>query len=357
MTDRDCSEAVLHAVTQAIDTRSPVQIRGGGSKDFYGGRPSGALLDISEHSGIISYEPSELIITVRAGTTLSALENALDDHGQMLPFEPPHFGDSATIGGTIACGLSGPRRPWAGAARDLVLGTRIINGRGEHLRFGGEVMKNVAGYDVSRLMTGALGTLGVILDISMKVLPKPEVESTLVLEMGARDALDKLADIGCTPCPLSAAAHVDGHLYLRLSGSRSGVAAAQNRLGGEVAENDFWSEIREHRHSFFDNNEANLWRLSTRPNAAPLADLGAELIDWGGAQRWIFSNRDAASIRRAAEQSGGHAQRFRCSPEDNRDDVFHPLASAALQLQRSVKRAFDPHRIFNPGRLYAALDN
>ena len=264
---------------------------------------------------------------------------------------PPHFSTHATIGGTIACGLSGPRRPWGGAARDLVLGTRIINGRGELLRFGGEVMKNVAGYDVSRLMVGALGTLGVILDISMKVLPKPETEITLTFEMDAQQAIDKISRIGTTPCPLSAAMHIEKCLFLRLSGARTGVRAAHEQLGGEQQpDNRVWQQLREHRLDFFIRGTGDLWRLSLPPATPALGNT--QLIDWGGAQRWIFGDGDGSSLRAEAADYAGHATCFRRTQYSQVHAVFHPLSSVQTRLNRAVKDAFDPQGIFNPGRLY-----
>lgn len=355
----DHTATLQTAVAQALDKQTPLHLRAGGSKDFYGRPVSGELLDISGHSGIINYTPSELVITARAGTPLVELEKTLDEHHQLLPFEPPHFGPGATLGGTIACGLSGSRRPWGGAARDLVLGMHIINGRGEVLRFGGEVMKNVAGYDVSRLMTGALGTLGVILDVSIKVLPKPETEITLALAMNAQAAIDTIADIGLTPCPLSAAAYCDKHLWLRLSGAHAGVSAARQKLGGDLQDNSLWQQLREHTLAFFTQGEGqiedkgDLWRLSLPPATPVIADLGEQLIDWGGAQRWFFSRDNAASIRAIAEKHAAHAVCFRRAKDSPVQAVFHPLNSIQQRLNRAVKHAFDPQGIFNPGRMYA----
>jgi glycolate oxidase FAD binding subunit len=266
MADSDTTGRLQSAVASALEASTPLQIRAGGSKDFYGRTPTGELLDVGDHRGVISYQPSELVITARAGTPLAELEKTLAENHQLLPFEPPHFSRAATIGGTIACGLSGPRRPWGGAVRDLVLGTRIINGRGEVLRFGGEVIKNVAGYDVSRLMTGALGTLGVILDVSMKVLPIPEAEITLAFEIDASTAIETIGEIAGTACPLSGAMHFDGGLYLRLSGARAGVDAAFKKLGGELQTHDeLWRQLRDHSLPFFAHEGRNLWRLSVPP--------------------------------------------------------------------------------------------
>jgi len=352
----DITGQLQTAVATALEENTPLQIRAGGSKDFYGRIATGQLLDVGDHQGIISYEPSELVVTARAGTRLVELEKTLAENNQMMPFEPPHFGETATIGGAIACGLSGPRRPWGGAARDLVLGTRIVNGRGEVLRFGGEVIKNVAGYDVSRLMTGALGTLGLILDVSMKVLPKPESEIALAFDVDAQTAIEKIGDIAGTPCPLSAAMHFDGRMFLRLSGARAGVDAAREKLGGELQSHDaIWQQLREHSLPFFAAGEGDLWRLSVPPATPAISGIDRQLIDWGGAQRWFYSRDSAASIRKIAEQHSGHAVCFRRADDSTISDSFHPLTGAQHQLNRAVKEAFDPRGIFNPGRMYAEI--
>ncbi|EGV51965.1 glycolate oxidase subunit GlcE [Candidatus Endoriftia persephone] len=349
----DLTQTLVQAVCEAIANGTPLELRGGGSKRFYGREPSGTPLEISGHSGIINYEPKELVVTARAGTPLVELEAALAEQEQMLGFEPPRFGETATLGGTIACGLSGPRRPFAGAARDFVLGTRIINGRGERLRFGGEVMKNVAGYDISRLMCGAMGTLGLILDVSLKVLPRPEQEITLVQEQTPQQAIRLMNQWAAQPLPISAACHDGLQLYLRLSGASAVVRAGADRLGGERLEGvDFWTQMREQRYGFFQST-LPLWRLSLSSAAPPQALPGKQLIDWGGAQRWLRADADAVSIRQMASQAGGHASLFRGG--DRSGEVFHPLPPAVMQLQRHLKRGFDPQGIFNPGRLYREL--
>ena len=338
-------------VERAFRERAPLAIVGGGSKGFYGHPAQGESLGLSEHRGIVSYEPTELVITARAGTPLRAIEAALAEHGQMLPFEPPHFGEHATLGGTIACNFSGPRRPYTGAARDFVLGCKIINGKGELLRFGGEVMKNVAGYDVSRLMCGALGTLGVLLEVSLKILPQPEAETTLVMETPIADALARMHAWARLPLPISAAAHDGVRLHVRLSGTPDGLRAAQHRIGGEPSGDGltFWHALKEHRHAFFDDPRP-LWRLSLAFDTAPLALGGEWLYEWGGAQRWLLSTVPAAEIRGAVAALGGHATLFRRGPVDQ--DVFHPLPDGLMGVHRKLKHAFDPHGILNPGRLY-----
>lgn len=327
-------------------------IRGGGTKSFYGGAVRGEPLELGAYTGIIDYQPKELVLTVRAGTPLAEVEAALAAAGQMLPFEPPHFGSDATIGGTVATGLSGPRRPYTGAVRDFLLGVRILDGRGDDLHFGGRVIKNVAGYDVSRLMCGAMGTLGVLLDLSFKTLPKPAAEATLRFEFDQATAIRRFNEWAGKPLPLSAASWHGGGAMLRLSGAASGVAAAREKLGGEAlgaaAADTYWRDLREQRAAFFQTTQA-LWRVSLPPATAPLA-LGADLwIDWGGALRWALPGDDAGSVRVKAENAGGHATLFRAG--DKAAGVFHPLSPALAKLHRNLKAAFDPQHILNPGRI------
>jgi len=342
-------------VTIAAADGSSLNITGGNSKAFLGRIPQGVPLEVSGHSGILSYEPKELVITARCGTLLTEMETALAEHGQMLAFEPPHFGKEATLGGTIAAGLSGPRRPYAGSARDFVLGTRILNGRGEILRFGGEVMKNVAGYDISRLMTGAMGTLGVILDVSLKVLPLPAKEITLVQNRSLGDALQAINGWSQRPIPLSAACCDGERLYIRLAGAATAVASARDIIGGEVmADSDaFWDgRIREQGHAFFQGSTP-LWRLSVPPTT-PIDKLpGKYLIDWGGALRWLKVESDHQEVREIAAGAGGHATLFRGG--DRRGNVYQPLPKPLMNLHHNLKRAFDPQGLFNPGRMYSAL--
>ncbi len=343
--DGDWSQQLAEQVRTAYGAREPLAIEGGASKRFYTGDPRGTAVVVSSHRGIVTHEPTELVITARAGTRLAEVEAALAAAGQMLAFEPPHFGESATLGGTIACGLSGPRRPFAGSARDFVLGTTIINGKGEVLRFGGQVMKNVAGYDISRLMVGSLGTLGVILEVSLKVLPRPACEVTLSYSMSAAEAIRQMSVWARQPVPLSAACHHDGVLYVRLSGSEKGVRAAQSRLGGEpLADGDgFWRDLREQRLAFFQGSKP-LWRLSLPAATAPLDLPGAWLIDWGGAQRWLRSDAPAATITGAAQRVGGYAVVFRNGP--GAAAAFALLDPAVRALMTEMRRAFDPHNLF-----------
>ena len=345
-------------IVAASASQTALRIQGGATKDWYGQSLQGELLDTRAYTGIVAYEPTELVITARCGTPLTEIEAALDAQQQMLAFEPPHFGPAATLGGVVACGLSGPRRAAAGAVRDFMLGAVLMDGNGETLRFGGQVMKNVAGYDVSRLLAGSLGTLGLLLEMSLKVLPKPFAETTLRFEMTQAAALQRLNQWGGQPLPISASAWHDGVLLLRLSGAQAAVGAARQLLGGEdVADAAaIWIALREQSNAFFTeiaSDAAGVWRLSLPSVAAPLALDGEQLIEWGGAQRWLKSAADAAAIRAAAAAAGGHATLFRGG--DKRSGVFHPLAPALMTIHRRLKSAFDPAGIFNPGRMYDHL--
>ncbi len=353
-------EELSARVRAAAAAGRPLRLRGGGSKDFYGQSLEGEVVDLRDHAGIVAYEPSELVVTARCGTPLAQIESALRERGQMLAFEPPHFGTGATLGGTVAAGLSGPRRQAAGALRDFVLGVKLMDGRGELLSFGGQVMKNVAGFDVSRLVAGSLGTLGAILEVSLKVLPVPPAELTLRLELPEDRAIAQLNQWGGRPLPLSASAWSDGELAVRLSGAAAAVASARAKIGGEALGAEeaggFWSDIREHRAAFFREameSDAALWRLSLPSATAPLPLPDAQLIEWGGSLRCTVSRAGAHAFRDAAHRAGGHATLFRGG--DKSAGAFQPLAPALLALQHSLKGEFDPHGVFNPGRMYAGL--
>ena len=347
----DIGKALQQAVITAIANKSPLNIIGTGSKSFYGRATTGAPLSVAGHSGIVSYEPTELVITARAGTPLTEIETLLTSHGQMLSFEPPRFGAGGTLGGSIACGLSGSRRPYAGSARDFVLGVKSINGSGEVQKFGGTVMKNVAGFDVSRLLTGSLGTLGILLEVSLKILPQPEAEATLLFECSEAEAIKRVNAWAGQSLPLSGAFFESGQLHLRLSGSAAALSAARTRVGGEnfSSSADLWNRLRDQQHHFF-HDDSPLWRLSV-PSATPPLDLaGNSLLDWGGAQRWLKSDAPAATIRTAVNKVGGHATLFRGG--NRHSEVFHPLSPAMMAVQQRIKASFDPHGIFNPGRMF-----
>jgi glycolate oxidase FAD binding subunit len=338
-------------------------IVGGDSKGFYGEprvykneqhAASNLQICTREYSGVIDYEPSELVLTAKAGTSLLAIERVLAQSGQMLGFEPPYFGEHATIGGVVAAGLSGPRRAAAGGVRDFVLGAKILNAKGEHLNFGGQVIKNVAGYDVSRLLTGSLGILGLLTQVSLKVLPLPLASITLVREASQTDALRLTNEWAGQPLPITATCWCDGTLFVRLAGAQSAVNGAVQLLGSQVLPDadDFWIAVREQTHSFFRGN--NLWRLSL-PSVAPATAIeGTTLIEWNGSQRWIYSDQPAEVIRKAARILGGSATLFRANAQST-DSRFQALDPVSKSIHQKLKQQFDPNNIFNPGRLYADL--
>lgn len=362
----DLQKEFADRIRQAYATKKPLHLQSGNSKAFYGRPVSGEILALSHYQGIINYEPSELVITARAGTPLHVIEATLAEQGQMLGFEPPTYGSTASLGGTIACGLSGPRRPFSGAARDFVLGITLINGKGEILKFGGQVMKNVAGYDVSRLMCGAQGTLGVLLDITLKVVPMPAYEETRVLSATESQMQTLLSELGRKPLPLSATLLEDDRLYIRLSGARAGVKAAAQLIGGDQLDNTTaehtWQQIKEQQHPFFNrarNDNRPLWRVSLAPatSAIPAQLADEQLIEWGGALRWIYSGDDNDgendSLRQWAQQHNGHANQLRF--DGPHDQFFQPLPSVLHRLSLRIKQSFDPAGILNPGRLYSDL--
>jgi glycolate oxidase FAD binding subunit len=350
----DIAKRLQQQILSARDTGTKLNIIGGNSKAFMGRVSSGEPLNVAGHSGIVSYQPVELVLTARAGTPLTELVAALDEHNQMLSFEPPRFGGAATLGGTLACNQSGPGRPWWSSVRDQVLGVRLLNGRGEHLRFGGQVMKNVAGYDVSRLQAGAMGSLGLITEVSLKVLPKPVVTRTLVFDVGLEDAVALMNRRAAEPKPLSAACWLDNRLYLRLSGARAAVDATLSQWQGQgrqLEDDDaFWAALRDQKLAYFEG-EAPLWRFSIRSTVVNPDLPGNWLIDWGGAQRWYRGDASMAQMQQLAEAAGGQVSLFRGG--DRQADVMHPQAKALQLLQQRLKQSFDPDGVFNPGRLYS----
>lgn len=353
---------LVERIREAASRGTPLRIRGGGTKDFLGEEPQGEVLGTHGLTGIVAYEPSELVVTVRAGTPLAQLESVLAASGQYLPFEPPHFGEGATVGGMVAAGLSGPSRASVGSVRDYVLGVNLVNGRAEHLVFGGQVMKNVAGYDVSRLMAGAMGTLGLITEVSLKVLGHASAEATLRFEWTQAEALDALNRWGGKPLPLNASCWVEdggkGVLYLRLRGAQAAVDAACRTLGGERMDTQAtaadWALCREQRLPWFlETGPRELWRLSV-PQTAPVLDLPeAPLVEWHGAQRWVHVDAgQGEALREIAQQAGGHASLFRAGAEAPRPGRLQALAKPVDHIHRELKRQFDPALIFNRGRLY-----
>ena len=373
--------SLIDAVRQAAADGRTLRLRGGGTKDFWGQSLTGEVLDTRAYQGIVSYEPSELVVTARCGTPLAELEAALAEKGQCLAFEPPHFGAGATVGGMVAAGLSGPARATAGAVRDYVLGARFINGLGEHLTFGGQVMKNVAGYDVSRLMAGSWGTLGLITEVSLKVLPVAPAEATLMMAgLPQGPALDLLHRWGGQPLPLNASAWVRDttaqpaadYLFVRLRGAVAAVQSASGKmaadavaLGAQVQAMDNaeaaqdWRASAEQSLPFFDapNPDACLWRLSV-PQTAPVLDLPyATYIEWQGAQRWLWAPATAAvPLRELAQSVGGHATLFRASAThaelDKIAGVNTPLDAVQDRIQQQLQKQFDPKGVFATGRLH-----
>lgn len=357
-------EAIVDRIREAHESGRPLCIRGGGTKDFYGEAPSGDVLDVSTLVGAVDHEPTELVVTAPAGLPLTDLEALLDAQGQSLAFEPPRFAPGSTVGGMVAAGLSGPSRAAAGSVRDHVLGVTMVSGTGELMHFGGRVIKNVAGYDVSRLIAGSLGILGVIVEVSLKVLPKADAEATLRFDLAAAPALAQLHAWGAKPLPLDASAWWNDNLVVRLRGSSAAVEEATRALGGEAIAPDaatpFWQRLRDHEDPFFAAAEtsvarggATLWRLSLPQTAPPLGLAGDELIEWHGAQRWLLTPASATRVREAAARAGGHATAFRSA--DKSAGAFTVLSKSLAQIHERLKRSFDPKGILNPGRLYPGL--
>ncbi len=347
-------DSIKGHVLNAVEQSKPLKIVGGNSKEFLGRATTGTLVDISDYSGIISYEPTELFITARAGTLLSDINNTLSKQGQMLAFDPPNISDKTTIGGVVATGLSGSRRPYSGSVRDYILGIRCINGLGKELTFGGQVMKNVAGYDLSRLMTGAFGTLGIILEVSIKVVPIPEIEITCSRSMTKEKALAKMLELSGQAIPLTASCYDGEMFYIRLSGNENSVRATSKEVDLDIEEQGFnlWNELRDYKAPIF-NSDINTWRVSVPTTANP--DIGDDpyLVDWGGGLYWLNSERPAKEIFDLAREAGGSAMLFRGSVQDQ--NMFQPLSNGLLSLHKGLKKAFDPHGILNPGKMYASF--
>lgn len=354
----DISSKLVEQVADARRHRQPLRIVGGGSKAGLLGRDinnsTTAELSVKDHCGIVNYDPSELVITARAGTPLTEIEQALSEHGQMLSFESPQF-EGATLGGSLACDLSGPARPWRSSIRDMVLGVRLINGRGEHLRFGGQVMKNVAGYDLARLQAGALGSLGVISEISLKVLPILPFSRTLGIELAQDEAIRLMNQIAATPAPLIGGAWLDGCMYLRFGGAPTAVDSAIANSGLSQAEliadeAVFWDSVRNQSHSFF-RGELPLWRFSIKSTAASFLEEHNSLIDWAGAQRWVSGDFKLDEMEAIAARANGHVCLYRGG--DRHGEVRQRLDAVQQRIQQQIKLSFDPARILNPGVLYA----
>ena len=346
----DISISLQQQVLLAAENKAPLAITAGGSKAFMGQAIQGQAIDIGPHRGITEYDPRELVLTARCGTPLEEIEKALADAGQMLAFEPPHFGNRATLGGTISTGLSGPRRPYSGSARDFVLGCRMINGRGEIASFGGQVMKNVAGYDVSRLLTGSRGTLGILLEVSLKVLPKPAASITISRECSPSDAIGTMSGLLSKPYPVDGACHDGERVHLRISGSEQAVKDALRKIPGEALPDAeaFWRGLREQELPFFQRG-GTLCRIAVKPSTSPLHINGLWLLDWGGAQRWLYSDEDIQTIRHRVGLAGGHVTAFRNGSNET------PLPAPLRALHQRIKASFDPHDLFNRDHHYTTL--
>ncbi|HEX9772173.1 MAG TPA: glycolate oxidase subunit GlcE [Steroidobacteraceae bacterium] len=352
MADCDLTLTLADRVRIATSQGAALRLVGSDTKRFYGRPVDADVLELRGHTGIVNYDPAELVLTARCGTMLAEIEALLASNGQRLAFDPPQYGAAGTIGGAIAAGLAGPGRVRFGSARDYVLGVRMLAGDGRVLRFGGEVMKNVAGYDVSRLLAGSLGILGVLLEISIKVLPRAPTELTLAFDRDQSAALQTLTQWSGTALPVSAGAWVDGRLHVRFEGSEATLASVANRLGGERVEPApaFWTGLRDQTHAFFART-GRLWRLQLPLGVAPLP-VGMTLVEWQGMQRWCYEE-DGIDLHAVAAAAGGSASLFRGAVGS--EEVFAPLAPPVLELHRSLKQVFDPAGILNPGRMYAGL--
>lgn len=351
----DALQAIRARIAEAHAAGRPLRLRGAGTKDFYGECFDGEPLELRGYSGVMDYEPSELVLTARCGTPLSLIESLLTEQRQCLAFEPPAFDGDPTIGGVIAAGLSGPQRVRAGAVRDFVLGAVLLAVDGQLLHFGGKVMKNVAGFDVARLLCGSLGILGPILEVSLKVLPAPRARQTLCFEMTAAQALENFNAWAGKPLPICASAWTDDRAWVRLAGAPAALRVARVALGGEPIDEPeasaWWQSVRNQTHSFF-RRAPSLWRLSVPATAKSLALPGPSFIEWNGALRWHALDLPALHVRQQALDAGGTALHWRGGSPGAR---FHPLSATVLGIHRQLKARFDPHRIFNRGRLVVEL--
>ena len=366
--DPDWLRQSTDMIREASAAGRALRIRGHGSKDFYGMPADDAAQVITTlpHTGVVDYDPAELVVVARCGTPITELESVLAKSRQMLAFEPPRFSGRGTVGGMMASGLSGPRRMAAGAAKDFVLGMTILDAQAEPTRFGGTVMKNVAGYDISRLHTGALGTLGLIVDISLKVLPMPPADATLVFAASAEQSIEWANAWGGQPLPIVSTSWFDGRFAVRLSGAAAAIRAAKEKLGGETMPAQqaeaYWQRLRDQDDDFFKVDAAradvNLWRLSVPSITPHLSEItDPQWIEWGGALRWVKTNVPAERLRAIAAQHGGHATLFRAARNQTRREagVFSDLSPALMKIHHRLKQELDPKRIFNPDRMYPGL--
>lgn len=355
----DLTTLFIDQIKVAANDKKAITIIGNGTKHFLGRavKNSDTIISTSDHTGILNYEPVELVMTARAGTTLAEIDAELEKNNQYLACDPARFNGAATIGGSLATNQAGPSRPWAGSLRDHVLGVNLINGHGEALRFGGKVMKNVAGYDVSRLQAGAMGTLGLITEVSFKVLPKPAASQTLIQEIEAQKALELMNQLAGQPKPLTAACWVDGKLYLQLSGAKSAVEGTVDKWAGDLLEEGeatlFWNTLRDHKNDFFTLRQPNesLWRFSINSTASPFLEEAPWLMDWAGSQRWLKGEFVHSELQEWALKQGGEVVLYQGG--DRTQDIFYQPNSVMKKIQTDLKRSFDPHQLFNAGRLYS----
>ncbi len=352
----DLTSELIAQVRDAVEAKETLAISAGCSKTFIGRQiETDRTIDVSGHTGIVSYQPVELVMTARAGTTLAEIESALAENNQMLACEPPRFGGKATLGGTLATNVSGPGRPWYGSIRDHVLGVTLINGESKQLRFGGQVMKNVAGYDLSRLQAGAMGGLGLMTEISLKVLPKPATTRTLKFTMDQAEAIQRMNSMSGQPKPITAAYWSSGELYVRLAGAASAVDATAKSWGGEELASDvalaLWSDLQDQQLAIF--NADKVWRFSMKSSADVLPIEGDSLINWGGAERWYVGDHSFDRMVALAESTGGQVSLYRGG--DRTDEVLHPVNPSIQSLQQRIKASVDPQGVFNPGRAFGWL--
>ena len=352
----DIKQQLIEQVRDAVNDKASMTVRAGGTKEWLGRLAStDRVIETASHSGIVSYQPVELVMTARAGTTISEIESVLEENNQMLACEPPRFGGLATLGGSLAANVSGPGRPWYGSIRDHVLGVNLINGDAEYLRFGGQVMKNVAGYDLSRLQAGAMGGLGLMTEISLKVLPKPATTRTLKFAMGQAEAITRMNEMSGQPKPMTAAYWYNDELFIRLAGAASAVDATAASWGGDELEPEqakqVWSNLQDQDSDLYKADK--VWRFSVRSNAAVFDLAGDALINWGGAERWYTNDLSLEEMASMAEAAGGQVSLYRGG--DRSSEVMHPQTKPVQTLQQRIKHSIDPNGLLNPGRVFGWL--
>ena len=363
---QDSAHILQQQVLQAYTEKKPLSVVGGNSKCFYGNSLDAEIIKTSCHKGILEHEPTELVITARAGTPLQEIDQTLAANHQTLAFEPPHFSDNATVGGMIAAGLSGPARPYQASVQDAVLGCTILNGKGEVLRFGGKVMKNVAGYDVSRLMVGSLGCLGIILDVTLKVIPATMAEATFIFKMEPNQCPAFINELRHQGYPVSASCHFEGELLVRFSAGNNEIESLNKSLSKNYAyidsrqlqDSSFWLHLKEHTLPFFslekEDSDLSLWRLSVSADTdvSSLIDAQTNFIsEWGNCVYWFKSNSQSELVFNTAKNISGSASVFKAN-NDAMTNRFQPLSAVVGNWHKELKNAFDPADILNRGKMY-----